>query len=238
MDCSTPGYPVHHYLPEFVQTQVHWVSGAIQLSNSLLPPSPLALNLSQYQGLSTESAPQIRNWSKYWNFSFSISPSNEYSGFISFRIDWFDLAIQGTLKNLLQHHNSKASILWRSAFFIVQLSLPYMTTGETIALTLWTFVSKALSLLFSMLSRFVIAFLPRSKRLLISWLPSSSIVILEPKKIKSATVFHFSPLLLAMKRWDQMLWSSFFECWVLSQFFYLYIYLCIICIYFYFSDNC
>ena len=192
MDCSTPGYHVHHYLPEFVQTQVHWVSGAIQLSNSLLPPSPVALNL-RYQGLSTESAPCIR-WPKYWNFSFSISPSSEYSGFISFRIDWFDLlAIQGILKNLIQHHNSKASILWLSAFFMVQLSHPYMTTGETIALTLWTFVSKVLCLFFNMLSGFVIAFLPRSKRLLISWLQSPSIVILEPKKIKSATVSTFFP---------------------------------------------
>ena len=128
-------------------------------------------------------------WPKYWSFSFSMSLSNEYSGLISFRIDWFDLlAVQGTLKNLLQHHSSKASILWCSAFFIVQLSYPYMTTGKTIALIRQTFVGKVMSLLFNMLSRLVIAFLPRSKGLLISWLQSPSAVILEPKKIKSVTV--------------------------------------------------
>ena len=121
---------------------------------------------------------------KYWSFSFSISPSNEYSGLISFRMDWLDLlAVQGTLKSLLQHCSSKASILWYSVFFMVQLSHPYMTTGETIALTRWTFVSKVMSLLFNMLSRFVIAFLPRSKGLLISWPESLSTVILKPKKI-------------------------------------------------------
>jgi len=131
---------------------------------------------------------------QYWSFSFSISPSNEYSGLLSFRIDWFDLlAVQGTLKSLLQHHSSKASIFWRSAFFIVQLSHPYMTTGKTIALTRWMFVIKVKSLLFNMLSRFVIAFLPRSKRLLISWLQLPSAVILEPKKIKFATVSFVSP---------------------------------------------
>ena len=120
---------------------------------------------------------------------FSISPSNEYSGMISFRIDWFDLlAVQGTLKSLLQHHSSKASVLWCSAFFIDQLSHPYMTTRKTIALTKWTFVDKVMSLLFNMLSNLVIAFLPRSKHLLISWLQSQSIVIVELKKIKSLTV--------------------------------------------------
>ena len=125
-------------------------------------------------------------WPKYWSFSFSISPSNEYSGLISFRIDWFDLlAVQGTLKSLLPHHSSKASILQSSAFFMVQLSHPYMTTGKTIALTRWTFVGKVMSLLFNMLSRLVITFLPRSKHLLISWLQSPSAVILEPKKIVS-----------------------------------------------------
>ena len=126
-----------------------------------------------------ESALCIK-WSKYWSFSFSICPSNEYSGLISFRIDWFDLAVQGTLKSLLQHHNSEASILPCSAFFVVQLSHPYTTTGKTIALTIWTFVDKVMSLLFNMLSRFVIDFLPRSKCLLISWLQSPSAVILEP----------------------------------------------------------
>ena len=122
-------------------------------------------------------------WPKYWSFSFSIRPSNEYSGLISFRIDWFDLlALQGTLKSLLQHHNMKASVLWCSTFFMVQLSYPYMTTGKTIALARWIFVNKVVSLLFNMLSRWVIAVLPRSKCLLISWLQSLSTVILEPKK--------------------------------------------------------
>ena len=128
------------------------------------------------------------------SFSFSISPFHEYSGLISFRMDWLDLlAVEGTVKSLLQHHSSKVSILWRSAFFIVQLSHPYMTTGKTIALTRWTFVGKVMSLLFNMLSRLVIAFLPRSKCLLISWLQSLSSVILEPNKIKSVTVSIFSP---------------------------------------------
>ena len=137
---------------------------------------------------------QFFAWPKYWSFSFSISPSNKYSGLISFRMDWLDLlAVQGTLKSLLLHHSSKASILWHSAFFIVQLSHPYMTTGKTIGLTGWTFVGKVMSLLFNMLSRLVITFLPRSKCLLISWLQSSSAVILEPRKIKSATVSTVSP---------------------------------------------
>ena len=131
---------------------------------------------------SRESVLHIR-WPKYWSFSFSISPSNEYSGLISFRMDWLDLlAVQGTLKSLLQHHSSKASVLQGSAFFIDQLSHPYMTTGETIALTRWTIADKVMSLLFNMLSRLVITFLPRSKCLLISWLQSPSAMILEPKK--------------------------------------------------------
>ena len=131
---------------------------------------------------SNESALHIR-WPKYWSFSFSIGPSNEYSGLISFRMDWLDLhAVQGTLKSLLQHHCSKASILWHSAFFIVQLSHPYITTGKTRALTTWTFVGKVMPLLFNMPSRLVTAFLPRSKRLLTSWLQSPSAVILEPPK--------------------------------------------------------
>ena len=131
-------------------------------------------------------------WPKYWSFSFSISPSNEYSGLVSFRIDWFDLlAVQGTLKSLRQHHSSKASILQCSAFFIVQLSHPYMTPGNTIALTRWTFVDKVMSLLFNMLSRLVITFLPRSNHLLISWQQSPCAVILEPRKIKSDIVSSF-----------------------------------------------
>ena len=128
-------------------------------------------------------------WPKYWRFSFNVSLSNEYSGLISFRIDWFDLlAVQGTLKSLLQHHSSKTSILQRSAFFIVQFSHPYMTTGKTIALTRWTFVGKVMSLLFNMLPRLVIAFLPRNKHLLVSWLQSTSAVIFRRKKRKSLTV--------------------------------------------------
>ena len=141
-------------------------------------------------------------WPKYGSFSFSLSLSNEYSGLISFSIDWLDLlAVQGTLKSLFQHHSSKASILWCSAFFIVQLSHPYMTIGKIIALTRQTFVSKVMSLLFNMLSRLVIAFLPRIQCLLISWLQSPSGVILEPKKIKSLTVSIVSHL-FAMKWWD------------------------------------
>ena len=139
-----------------------------------------------------ESALRMR-WPKCWSFSFNISPSDGHSGLISFRMDWLDLlAVQGTLKSLLQHHSSKASILWCLAFFIVQLSHPYMTTGKTIALTRWTFVGKVMSLVFNMLSRLVITFLPRSKGLLISWLQSPSAVILEPQKIKSACFHCFS----------------------------------------------
>uniref|UniRef100_A0AC11D988 Uncharacterized protein n=1 Tax=Ovis aries TaxID=9940 RepID=A0AC11D988_SHEEP len=143
--------------------------------------------------LSNESLLLIR-WPKYCSLSFSISPSNEYSGLISFRMDLLDLlAVQGTLKSHLQHHSSKASILRHSAFFTVQLSHPYMTTGKTIPLTSWTSVGKVMSLVFNILSRLVITFLPRSKRLLISWLQSPSAVILEPQKIKSVTVFTVSP---------------------------------------------
>ena len=142
---------------------------------------------------SNESALCIR-WPKYWSFSFNISPSNEHPGLISFRMHWFDhLSVQGTLKSLLQHHSSKAPILRCSTFFIVQLSHPYMTTGKTIALTRWTFVGKVMSLLFNMLSRLVITFLPRIKRLFISWLQSPSAVILESPKIKFATVSTLSP---------------------------------------------
>ena len=154
----------------------------------LLPSIPPSITV-----FSNESVLRIR-WPKYWNFSFSIRPYNEYSGLIFFRMDWLDLlAVQGTVKSLLQHHSSKASILRHSAFFIVQLSHPYMTTGKTIALIRRTFVSKVMSLLCNMLSSLVIIFLPRSKRLLISWLQSLSAVILEPQKIKSLTVSTVSP---------------------------------------------
>ena len=146
--------------------------------------------------LSYESVVHIR-WSKYWSFGFSISPSNEYSGLISFRIDWLDLlAVQGTLKSLLLHHSSKASILQCSAFFIVQLSHPYMTTGKTIALTRWTFVGKVMSLLYNMLSRLVIPFLPRCKHLLISRLQSPSAVVLETPQNKVYHCFHCFPIYL------------------------------------------
>ena len=201
-DCSTPGLPIHHQLPEFTQTHVHWVGDAIQPSHPLSSPSPPAFNLPSTRVFSYESVLFIR-WPKYWSFSFSISPSNEYSELISFRIDWLDLlAVQGTFKSLLQHHSLNTSILRSSTFFTVQLSHPYMTTGKTIALTRRTFVGNVISLLFNMLSTLVITFLPRSKHLLISWLQSLSAVILEP-----------FPLLFAIKWWDRMQWSGF---WMLS----------------------
>ena len=162
-----PGSPVHHQLLELAQTHVHPAGDA---TNRLILCGPLLLLPSVFPSIrvfSIESLLRIR-WPKYWSFSFSISPSNEYSGLISFMIDWFELAVQGTLKNLLQHHSSKKSILWCSAFLMVQLSHPYMTTEKAIALTRRTFVGKVMSLLFNMLSRLVIAFLPRSKLLLIS----------------------------------------------------------------------
>ena len=186
MNRSTPGLPVHHQLLEFAQTHIHRVSNDIHEDSHLifcrplllLPPIPPSIRV-----FSSESSLLMR-WSKYWSFSFSIIPSKEIPGLISFRMDWLDLlAVQGTLKSLLQHHSSKASILRRSAFFTVQLSHPYLTTGKTIALTRRTFVGKVMSLLLNMLSRLVITFLPRSKRLLISWLQSPSTVILEPQKI-------------------------------------------------------
>ena len=165
-------------------------------SNHLLLCRPLLLLPSIFPSIrvfSNKSALHIR-WPKYWSFSFSVSPSKEHPRRISFRIDWLDiLAVQGTFKSLLQHHNSKASSLQHSTFVVVQLSHPYMTTGKTIALTRWTFDGKVISLLFNMLSRLVITFLPRSKRLLISWLQSPSAVILEPKKMKSDTIFTVSP---------------------------------------------
>ena len=160
-------------------------------SNHLIVCRPLLIPPSIFPSIKVFSNKSVLHigWPKYWSFSFSISPSNEYSGLISFRMDRLDLlAVQGTLKSLLQHHSLKTSILWCSACFIVQLSHPYMTTGKTIVLTRWTFIGKVMSLLFNMLSRLVITFLPRSKHLLISWLRSPSAVILEPPKIKSATV--------------------------------------------------
>ena len=177
-NCSVPGFPVHDQLLELTQTPVHWVGDAIQPSHPLSSHSLPAFNHSQHQGLFPDVVSfsdvvlHIR-WPKCWSFSFSITPSNEYSGLISFRMDWLDLlSVQGTLKSPLQHHSSKASILQHSAFFMVQLSHPYMTTGKTIALTRWTFVGKAMSLLLNMFSRLVITFLQRSKHLFISWLQS------------------------------------------------------------------
>ena len=190
MNCSMPGLPVHHQLPEFTQTHVHWVGDTIQPSQPLSSPSPI-FKLSEHQGLFkwVSSSHQV---AKVLEFSFSISPFNEYSGLISFRMDWLDLlAVQGTLKSLLQHHSSKASILRHSASSVVQLSHPYMTTGKTIALTRWTFVGKVMSLLLNMLSRLVITFLPRSKHLLISWLQSPSVVIMEPKSLSPFPLFPY-----------------------------------------------
>ena len=159
----------------------------------LLPPVPPCIRV-----FSNESILRMR-WPKYWSFSLSISPSNEHPGLISFSVDCLDLlAVQETLKSLLQHHSSKASVFWHSAYFTVQLSHPYMTTGKTIALTIWTFVGKVMSLLFNMLSRLVITFFPRSKRLFILWLQSPSTVILEPPQ-KSLTLFPLSPHLFPMR---------------------------------------
>ena len=192
MDCSTPGFPAHHQNPEYAQTHVHWVGDAIQPSHPLSSPSPSDSSLSQQQGLFqwVSSSHQV---AKILELQLQHQSSNEYSGLISFRMGWLDLlAAQGTLKSLLQHHSSNASILPCSTFFMVQFSHSYMTTGKTIALTRWTFVGKAMSLLFSMLSRLVTAFLPRSKCLLISRLQSLSAVILDPKKKMSVTVFIIS----------------------------------------------
>ena len=180
---------------------------------------PLLLPLSNFPSTGVfpkESVLRIR-WPKYWNFSFNINPSHEYTGLIIFRMDWLDLlAVQGTLKSVLQHHSSKASILQHSSFFIVQLSHPYMTTGKTIALIRRTFVGKVMSLLFNMLSRLVLTFLPRSKRLLISWLQLPSALILEPPKIVS----HCFPIYLPWSDGTRCHDLKFSECWALSQLFH------------------
>ena len=196
MDFKKPDLPVHHQLPEFTQTHVHWVSDAMQPSHPLSSPSPPALQPFKASGsfqmsqLFTTGGQSIGV-----SASSSVFPMNEHPGLISFRMDWVDhLAVQGTLNSLLQHHSSKASIFLHSAFFTVQLSHPYMTRGKTIALTRQTFVGKVMSLLFNMLSRLVITFLPRSKHLLISWLQSPSAVILEPQKNKVCHCFHCLPI--------------------------------------------
>ena len=206
MNRSMPGLPVHHQLPEFTQTHAYHVSDAIQPSHPLSSPYPPAPNPSQHQGL-FQWVNSLHEEAKVLEFQLQHQPFQEHPGLISFRMDWLDLlAVQGTLKSLLQHHSSKASIFRCSAFFTVQLSHPYKTTGKTIALTRQTFVGKVTSLLFNMLSRLVITFLPRSKRLLISWLQSPSAVILEPPKNK-LFIFPLSPHLFPMKWWDQMPWS-------------------------------
>ena len=219
MDCRTPGLPVHHQLQEFTQTQVHRVGDAFQPSDPLSSPLFPTSVFPSIRVFSNESVLHIRQ-PKYWSLSFSISLSNEYSGLISSRMDCLNLlAVQGTLKSILQHHGSKASVLQRSAFFIVQLSNPYMTTGKTIALTRWTIVGQVMSLVFNMLPILVITFLPRSKCLLISWLESPSAVISEPKKIKSVTVSIVSASTChEMMGQDAMIFV--FWCWVLSQAFH------------------
>ena len=182
MDRSTPGLPITNSqsLLRLMSIELVMPSSHLILCHLLLLLPSIFPSIRDF---SNELVPHIR-WPKYWSFSFNISPSNEYSGLICLRMDWLDLlAVQGTHKSLLQHHSSKALILWHLAFFIVQLSHPYITIGKTIALTKQTFVGKVMSLLFNMLSRLVITFLPRSKRLSISWLQSPSAVILEPKKI-------------------------------------------------------
>ena len=207
-----PGLPVHNQLPELTQTHVHRVNDTIQPSLLcrpllLLPPIPPSIKV-----FSNESTHCMR-WPKYWSFSFSISPSNEYPGLISFRDDWLDLlAVQGPLKSLLQHHSSKASILRCSAFFTAQLSHPYVTTGKTIALTRWTFVGKVMSLLFNILSKLVITFLPRSKGFLISWLQSPSAVILEPRKIKSDTKMSQNFFFIAKEMFSPFFSSTSLSC--------------------------
>ena len=193
MNCSIPGLPVHYHLQSSLR--LAFIESVMPTSHHilchpllLLPPIPPSIRV-----FSNESTLHMR-WPKYRSFSFSIIPSKEIPGLISFRMDWLDLfAVQGTCKSLLQHHSSKASILRRSAFFTVQLSHPYMTTGKTKALTRWTLIGKIMSLLLNMLSRLIITFLPRSKCLLISWLQSPSAMILEPRKIKSDTVSTVSP---------------------------------------------
>ena len=208
MDWSTPGFPVPHLFPEFAQVHVHWIGDSIQPISSSWHPVLLMPSIFPSIKVSfNELALHIR-WPKYWSWSFSSSiSSKEYLGLISFNIDWFDcLAVQGTLKGLLQHHSSKASILQHSALFMVQFSHLYMITGKTIALTIQTFVGKVMSLLFNILSGFVIAFLERSSCLLISWLQLPSAVILEPKKIKSLTV-STDTYLFAIKWGDWMPWS-------------------------------
>ena len=221
MGCNMPGFPVLHYLLEFAQTHVHWVGDAIQPSYALSPSFSPALNLSQLQGLFqwVGSLHQVAIVLER-QLKLTLSPSKEYSGLISFRTDWFDLlAVQGTLKSLLKHHSSKASILWCSAFFMAQLSHPNMTIGKTIASTRWTFVGKVMSLLLNMLSRFVIAFL--KEQVSLNFMAAiTNAVILEPKNIESVTVSIFSPIYLPWGDGNRCYDLCFFKCWVLSQLFH------------------
>ena len=204
MDWSMPGFPVRHQLLELTQTHVHQVSDAIQPSHLLLSPSLPAFNLSQHQGV-FQWVSSSHHAAKVLELQL-LHQTCQWILRTSFRIHWFDLlAVQETLKSLLQHHNSKASILWRSSFFMGQLSHPFMTTGKTKVLTRWTFVGKEMSLLFNMLSRFVIAFLP-SRHLLISWLQSPPEVFWSPRK-ESLSLFPLFSHLFATKWWDWMLWS-------------------------------
>ena len=207
MACCSPGFPVYHQIPEATQNYVHWVSDTIQpppsLSSILLSPSVFPSIM-----VFTNELPLRIRWPKYWSFSFRISPSNEYSGLISFSMDWLDLlAVQGTLKSLLQHHSSKASVLWCSAFFVVQLSHPYMTTGKTIAWTRWTFVDKVMYLLLNMLSSMVITFLPRSKSL--NFIVKSPCSDFRAQKYKVSHCFHCFPIYLP--------WSDGTRCLDLSS---------------------
>ena len=199
VDRSTPGLPVitnSQSPPKPMSIESVMPSNHFILCRSLLFPPSIFPSIRVF---SNESALCTR-WPEYWSFSFNTSPSNEYPGLISFRMDWLDLlAVQGTLKSLLQYHSSKASILQRSAFFIVQLSYPYMTTGKTIALTRQTFVDKVMSLLFNLLSRLIITFILRSKHLLISWLQSPSAVVLEPRQNKVSRCCHCFPIYLPWK---------------------------------------
>ena len=219
LDCSTPGLPVPQHLPEFTQVRVHCISDAIQQSYPLMPSS--AANFSSIRDFSNELAFHI-GWPNYWSFSFSISPSNEYSRLISRKIDCFDLlAVQGTLGSLLHHHSLKASVVCCSAFFMVQLLQLYMTTENTITLTIQTFIGRVISLLFNNMSRFVITFLQRSNHL-ISQLQSPSAVMLEPKKRKSVTTSTFSPSICheVMGLDAKILFCFVFKYWVLSWLFH------------------
>ena len=216
MDCSTVDFPVFHYLPEFAQTHVHWVEDAIQQPHLLSSPSPPALNLSQHQDLFlwVSSSHQVVKV-LFLQLQHSVFPMNIQGWFPLRWTGWISLQSKGLFKSLLQPYSSKASVLRRSAIFMVRLSHPYITTGKNIALTRQTFVGKGMSWLFNTLSSFIIAFHPRNKRLWISWLQSAFRVILRLKKITSVTI-SFLPYLFTMKWWDRMSWSSFFECWVLS----------------------